>query len=136
MRLTRILGIWGMLGLLMFFNGALRVVALKPLFGPEAGEVLSALLGVVIVLGASRPFLLEERPMPTGGVLRVSLIWFALTVITESVLAIVSGQTWSAILLAYVPWTGSLWPMVLVAVIAAPLVWLPRREDPEEHVVR
>jgi hypothetical protein len=25
---------------------------------------------------------------------------------------------------------------VLVAVIAAPLVWLPRQGDPEEHVVR
>jgi hypothetical protein len=137
MRLKRVLGIWAMLALLMFFNGALREVALEPIFGRDAGDMMSAFLGLIIVFGASRPFLVEEAPMGAGQILRVSLIWFALTVAFETGLGITSGQTWPQMLRAYAPWKdGSLWPIILVAVIAAPFVWLPRKQEPQQHVAR
>jgi hypothetical protein len=117
MRLKKIVAIWGMLALLMFFNGALRVGVLIPLFGQASGEMMSAFLGIIIVFSASRPYLEREAPMVGRQVMRVSAIWLALTVLFETGLGLMAGQSWTDMARSYALW---------VSVGAAPFMWLRR----------
>jgi hypothetical protein len=126
MRIGKILGVWGVLAGLMFWNGFMRIAVLQPVFGPEAGEMMSGFIGVIIIFGASRPFLVEEPEQPVSRVARISALWVMLTIILEAVLGRLSGQTWSEMARTYAFWDGQFWPVILVTVGSAPFVWLRR----------
>jgi hypothetical protein len=125
MKHSRIVGVWLVLAGLMVVNGILRVAILSPLLGRSLGDVISPLLGMVIVIGASRPFL-HESEMVAESPWRVSIVWVLLTIAFEIVLGRATGSSWSAIGGAYAIWNGELWPLVVLCVAAAPFVWAPR----------
>ncbi len=130
MKLKHVLGAWLVVAGLMICNGLVRVAFLGPLLGVEAAEMMSVFLGIVIVSGASRPFLAPHAPQSRAEIWRVSMIWVATTIAFEVALGRLSGRTWSEIAGAYSLWTGSFWPLILLAVGLAPFMWLrhPREQ--------
>jgi hypothetical protein len=124
MGLGRIAGAWLLLAVLMIGNGLLREVGLVPAVGRAGADVLSAMLGIAIVLLATRPFLRPLSGAPTGALIRVSLLWLVATVAFEFLFGhYVDGKSWSELAGDYAIWRGRLWPIVLAALVLAPFVW-------------
>ena len=120
----RVFGVWLLLAMLMSANGVFREVVLVPRVGATAAGVLSAALGIAIILGVTRPFLRPFAARPTARPGRVALAWLVLTVAFEFVVGHwVDGKSWRTLLENYALWRGHLWPIVLAAVVAAPFLW-------------
>ena len=131
MRFRNIFGIWAIIAGLMFFNGALRFVIFSPFLGREAGEMMSLFIALIIILGATRPFLAEVPPQPTRRIWLVSLTWVLLTFALELALGFLFGRTWSEIGRTYMVLDGSFWPLILLAVGVAPFQWIKRVDSSE-----
>ena len=115
---------WLILLVLMFGNGALRVLVLQPRMGEEVARRVASLLGVVIVMAFARAFVARAGGATSGELLRVGLVWTALTLGFEFVFGhYVSGQSWAALLADYDVRRGRLWPLVLVATAIGPWLW-------------
>jgi hypothetical protein len=125
MKHSRIIGVWLVIAGLMVVNGVSRVAVLYPLLGHSLGDVISPLLGIVIVIGASRPFL-HGSEMVAESPWLVSAVWLTLTIAFEVFLGRSTGLSWNAIGAQYAIWEGELWPLVVISVGAAPFVWAPR----------
>jgi hypothetical protein len=124
MSLRRVFGVWSFLAVLMTGNGILREAALVPWFGRASADVLSAALGIAIILAATRPFLRPRKSPPPMHPGRVSLAWVGLTVAFELVVGRwVDGKSWGELLANYALWRGQLWPVVLATVALAPFLW-------------
>jgi hypothetical protein len=136
MRIGKILGVWAAIAGLMICNGALRVTILQPWLGLEAGEMMSGFIGLIIVVGVSRMFLVSEPDLPLRRVIFVSAMWVALTVLFETTVGRLSGQTWAEIGRGYAVWDGAFWPVILVATGSAPFMWLRRWTIPIPTVVK
>jgi hypothetical protein len=134
MSTLKILRVWLVLAGLMVCNGVLRVGILSKVLPPRLSEIVSALLGVVIVISASRSFLRGERPQTMDEVYRVAGLWLILTLVFETSVGVLGGLTWRELIAAYAVWDGAVWPLVLISVVAAPFIWLPRADDAASRV--
>jgi hypothetical protein len=130
MRYSKVVTIWLILAGLMVCNGIFRVAVLIPAVGNAIAQVVSVALGIIIVLAGTRPFLSGQPRMTRRQVLNVSVSWLTLTVAFELLVGWATGRSWPDLLAAYAIWNGALWPLVLMAVVLAPIVWLPRAETP------
>lgn len=125
MSFRRTLGVWALLALLMTANGVLRELALLPWLGRSAADVLSAVIGIALILGTTRAFLRPLAGTPSAHPGRVALAWIGLTVAFEFLVGrYVDRKSWSELLANYAIWRGRLWPVVLAVVAAAPFLWL------------
>jgi ABC-type enterobactin transport system permease subunit len=128
MKTKTILGAWLVLAGLMVCNGIFRVALLTPLLGVESAEMMSVFTGIIIVFAAPQPFIARYAPQPFAQVWRTSIIWVFATIVFEAVLGVASGRTWSELIGAYSLWSGSFWPVILVAVGTSPFVWLLQQQ--------
>ena len=135
MSTLRVVRVWLILAGLMVCNGLLRVGIFAKVFPPRVAEAISAVLGVIIVIGASRPYLREERPQTMDDVYRVAGIWLILTMVFETSVGLLGGLSWRELLAAYAVWDGAVWPLVLISVVASPFIWLPRVDDAPGRVM-
>jgi hypothetical protein len=115
---------WLLLLVAMFANGMLRVFVLQPRLGEHAARQVAVFLGIVIIFGLALPFV-KSLPRPTPAeLLRVGLLWLALTVAFEFLFGhYVSGASWDTLLADYDLLRGRLWPLVLLSTAVAPWVW-------------
>jgi hypothetical protein len=135
MSTLRVVRVWLILAGLMVCNGLLRVGILAKVFPPRVAEAISAVLGVIIVIGASRPYLRQERPQTMDDVYRVAGLWLILTMVFETSVGLLGGLSWRELLAAYAVWDGAVWPLVLISVVASPFIWLPRIDDAARRAV-
>ena len=127
----RAVGTWLMLAAVMIANGVFRALVLLPVMGPGAAQVVSVALGIALVLLLTRPFLRSLRFASTRTSATIAAAWVAMTVAFEFGFGHwVGGESWSELLHAYDLASGNLWPLVLLAIAAAPFIWRPRRPDP------
>ena len=126
MSMSRIVRVWLVLAGLLLWNALLRFGALERLLPQLVADIASGLLGVFIVIGASRPFLREERPQTMDDIYRVSGIWLILTLLSQFAMGLLGGHGWRETVLNYAAWEGPLFPAVVIAIVAAPFIWLPR----------
>lgn len=114
------------LGLLvvMFANGALRVLVLQPRLGEDAARQVASLTGLAIVLGVSVVFVRLGPHGTTGRQwLAVGLLWMVLTLAFEFLFGhFISGLSWSALLEDYDLRRGRLWALILVGTLLGPWV--------------
>jgi hypothetical protein len=111
----------------MSLNGVLREALLVPMARRKAADILSAVSGIVIVLGVSRRFLRGADPSETSPG-RVAGSWLVLTVAFEFLVGhYVDRKRWSELAANYAIWRGRLWPLVLLTVVIAPFLWMRRR---------
>lgn len=127
--IARLGAFWLLLAVVMSANGIFRELALVPLVGRTRAGIISATLGIAIILTVTR-FAYRSRtgelPMQPIQVspLGVSLSWLGMTVAFEELFGhYVDGKSWAELASNYAIWHGQLWPLVLLSVGLAPLLW-------------
>ena len=118
---------WLVLLVAMVAAGAFRVAVVAPRLSSFGTEVAGALLGLVVILALTRPFIrsLERPTLPT--LVGIGALWLGLTVAFEfGFFHYVGGKSWESLLEQYDVGKGHLWPFVLAAVAATPFVWRRR----------
>jgi hypothetical protein len=120
-----VLGVWLLLAVAMSLNGIVREVALVPALKRTAADIVSAALGITIILAVTRPFLRPFAGRAAARPGRIAVAWLALTVAFEFLFGhYVDGKSWSELAANYAIWRGRLWPVVLSTVGLAPFLWL------------
>jgi len=114
---------WFALFMLMFSNGAARVVLLQPRLGEERARQVASLTGAVLVLALSGLFVGVSPEATSSQLLSVGVGWLAGTVAFEFLFGhFVSGASWTALLADYNILRGRLWSLILLCVCLGP--WL------------
>jgi len=125
MLILRTLGTWLLVTIAMIVNGAFRVTILQPWFGERVADVVSAGLGIGLILLFTRPFLRRLEAPTHRKLLAISGAWLALTVAFEFLFGhYVMGESWAVLLANYNILRGRLWPLILVALVLAPFCWV------------
>lgn len=126
---------WLALLVAMMANGFFRGLVLQPRLGEHVARQVASLLGVLIVLALTAPFVRRLGNPGSAELLGVGLLWLLLTVVFEFLLGrYVSGATWETQLADYNLLRGRLWPLVLLATFLAPWLWgLVRRQSSTPH---
>ena len=123
-RMTRILGVWLLLAVLMSANGIFRELALKPALGATSADIVSAMLGIAIILGITWWLFRPLAGSATRDLVRASVLLVSLTVAFEFLVGhFVDGKSWSELVANYVIWRGRLWPIVLATIALTPFLW-------------
>jgi len=124
MSLVRILLVWLLLAVLMSGNGIFREAVLLPQAGRAAADLISAFLGIGIILGTTGFFFRRLRGEPTRRLVMASALLVVLTVAFEFLVGrFVDGKSWSELAANYAIWEGRLWPILLVTLALTPFIW-------------
>jgi hypothetical protein len=122
--LLRTFGVWLLLAFLMSANGIFRETVLKSQLGPRPADVLSAALGITMILFVTA---IGFRPLsgaPLDRLVVVSVLLVGLTVGFEFLVGrTVDHKSWAELLGNYAIWRGRLWPTVLVVIALTPFLW-------------
>jgi len=120
----RLVVAWLALAAAMSLNGVFRELVLRPALGARVASVLSAVLGVVLVLVLTRALLSPLGGLGLGTLSAASAAILVLTVSFETSLGLfVDHRSWRALLHHYALWNGELWPIVLAVLTLTPFIW-------------
>ena len=122
MTITRLLVTWLILAALMTANGAFRELVLKASLNVGVAELISALLGITLILVVTFISFRSPRDYPLASLALMSLLLVGLTVAFEFGLGLISGKSWSELLANYRFWEGRYWPLVLVTLAVSPFL--------------
>ena len=115
---------WLLLFVVMFANGAIRVLVLQPQLGEDLARQVASLSGVVLVLLVSWLFVRASPSATPTQLWWVGVAWLCATVAFECVFGrFVSGLSWQALLADYDLRRGRLWSLILVSVCSGPWLW-------------
>lgn len=124
MSIPRLLVAWLLVAVAMSINGIFRELALRPAIGPMPADILSAILGIAIIVGITGWLLRTRIRQPIAHLVRVSALLVGLTVAFEFLFGhYVDRKSWSELAANYAFWRGRLWPLVLVTLALMPFVW-------------
>jgi hypothetical protein len=125
MSFPRIALTWFVVALAMIANGVFREVVLVPQLDREGADALSLVFGIVIMAGVTRPFLIRWATPEPMGLLRIGLIWLGMTLLFEWTFGhYVDHKSWSQLADQYRVWDGQMWPIALLTIVIAPLLWV------------
>jgi len=111
---------WLVLLAVAFVNGAVRQLAYPSTLGDFAARQVSTGVGAV-AFGAVIWLLLRRWPFSRAShAWATGALWTVLTVAFELALVRRQGGSWDVVVAQYALWQGSLWPILLVWVLAAP----------------
>jgi hypothetical protein len=104
-----------------FANGALRVFAYPRALDDFAARQVSAGIGAVL-FGVAIWLLLRRWPIARASqAWATGALWAVLTVAFELVLVLAEGGSWDAVAAQYAIWDGSLWPLLVLWLLVAPV---------------
>lgn len=130
MSLIKLIGVWCLLAVVMIGNGIFRESLLLESFGRRNADIFSAVLGIALILGITRPFLKPLAGRSAKELAVISVAWVAMTLVFEFVFGHwVDGKSWSELLGNYAIWRGRLWPLVLASLAVAPFIWARRGSE-------
>jgi hypothetical protein len=114
---------WLLLFVVMFANGAVRVLVLQPRLGEDTARQVASLSGLALVLVVSCLFVRASPLAKPAELFWVGVAWLCATVSFEFLFGrYVSGLSWQALLADYDVLRGRLWSLVLISVCLGP--WL------------
>jgi hypothetical protein len=114
---------WFVLFVVMFANGAIRVVVLQPRLGEDLARQVASLSGVALVFLVSWAFVGASPSATRRQLWGVGVLWVCATVAFEFLFGhFVSGLSWHALLADYNLLQGRLWSLILISVCLGP--WL------------
>jgi hypothetical protein len=120
------LAVWLGILLLANLNGAVREMWLIPAMGKIPGRALSTVVLSVLVFLITWLTVGWIRPVSTGDAMLIGLVWLLLTLGFEFLVGhYVFHKPWAELTEDYNVARGRIWPLVLVAVLFAPL-WTAR----------
>ena len=115
---------WLLLFVVMFANGAIRVLVLQPQLGEDRARQVASLSGVPLVLLVSWLFVRVSPEARSAQLWWVGVAWFIATVAFEFLFGhFVSGLSWHALLADYNILRGRLWSLILISVCLGPWFW-------------
>jgi len=115
---------WLLLLVVMFANGAIRVLVLQPQLGEDRARRVASLSGVALVLLVSWLFVRVAAGARPAQLWWVGVAWLIATVAFEVLFGhFVSGLSWQAQLEDYNILRGRLWSLILVTVCLGPWFW-------------
>ena len=115
---------WLVLFVVMFANGAARVVVLQPWLGEDRARQVASFTGVVLVLLVGWIFVRTSPQATSGQLLWVGVGWLTGTLAFEFLFGrFVSGLSWSALLADYNVFKGRLWSLIVISVCLGPWLW-------------
>jgi hypothetical protein len=118
--------VWLGILLLANLNGAVREMWLIPAMGKIPGRALSTVALSVLVFLIAWLTVGWIRPVSTGDAMLIGLVWLLLTLGFEFLVGhYVFHKPWAELTEDYNVARGRIWPLVLVAVLFAPL-WTAR----------
>lgn len=122
---TRLIVVWVCMAIAMTANGIFREAVIKRMLSATAADVLSAVLGIIIIGVITRiGFSVISATATTGSLLATSVILVLLTVAFECTIGIlVDHKSWSDLAGNYAIWRGQLWPIVLGFLAVTPFLW-------------
>lgn len=124
MSLRRLLAVWLLLAVIMTANGLFRELALVPTIDRAPADIVSAMIGIGLILGVTGLFFGPLIGAPVARLARVALLLVGLTVAFELVVGhYVDGKSWSELAANYAIWQGRLWPVVLLSLGVSPFLW-------------
>ena len=106
--------IWISIIPLAIVNGGLRQRILDPLFGEKFANPISGLILCILIFIISLIFIPRLGKGNTRIYLIMGIIWVLLTIIFETILGLIMGNTFKEIINAYNITTGNLWLIVVV----------------------
>jgi hypothetical protein len=122
---------WLILFVVMFANGAIRVLVLQPQLGQALARQVASLSGVALVLLVSWLFVRVSPEARSAQLWCVGVAWFSATVAFEFLFGrFVSGLSWQALLADYNILRGRLWSLILLSVCLGPWFWGTVRARP------
>jgi len=114
--------IWLALIPLAILNGGLREMVINPLMGAEYGQPISC-FSLCLLLFVLCWFFIPKIGRGTAKTyLIIGLLWIALTVLFETCLELLTGNTFVGVLKTYDITSGNLWLLVVLFTGIAP--WL------------
>jgi len=114
---------WLILFVVMFANGAARVVVLQPRLGEDRARQVASLTGVVLVLLVSWLFVRASPRAAPGQLAWIGLGWLGATLAFEFLFGhFVSGLSWGDLLAYYDVLRGRLWSLIVISVGLGPWV--------------
>lgn len=124
MTFVRLLRAWLIILPFMVANGMFRELVLRRYVSTQVAEIISAALGVAIIVAVTRFTLRPLAGKSTGALIRASLTFVLLTAVFEFAFGLyVDRKSWSELLANYEIWNGRLWPVVLGMLAFAPFLW-------------
>jgi proline iminopeptidase len=111
---------WLVLLAVAYLNGAIRQLAYPSTLGDFAARQVAAGVGAV-AFGFAIWFLLRRWPLSRARhAWATGALWAVLTVAFEVALVRGGGRPWDDVVDQYALWKGSLWPLLVLWVLAAP----------------
>lgn len=126
MSYSRLLGAWLVLAVAMPLNGVFRELVMKPRIPHGLADIVSAVLGVGLILGITRWIFRIPSETPVRSLAAVSVFLVILTIAFEFSFGLAEGRTVAELLENYAIWRGRLWPIVLATLGATPFLWRGR----------
>lgn len=124
MTMLRLFGSWVLIAIAMIANGIFREVAIKPLLGNTAAEIISAVLGIAIIVIMTRYLLHPLAGKRASQLVRASATLLILTVSFEFLFGhYIDHKSWSELVANYAIWQGRLWLIVLMTLAFTPFLW-------------
>ena len=120
----RVLITWMVLAVVMSMNGIFRELVLRRFASAQTSGIVSAALGIALVLAVSHALFPTLTGYTTGALIQTSVVLVVLTVAFETALGIlIDHKSWQELLAHYALWRGELWPIVLATIAITPFVW-------------
>ena len=115
---------WLLLFVVMFANGAIRVLVFQPRLGEDLARQVASLSGAALVLLVSWLFVGASPSAKPWQLWWVGVAWLCATVAFEFLFGrFVSGLSWQALLADYDLLQGRLWSLILISVCLGPWLW-------------
>jgi hypothetical protein len=120
-------GIWLVLLLAAFINGAMREMLIAPRVGEQIGHRIGVVVFSCVIFGITYVFVKTLTPVPFSSLLYVGLFWLALSLLFEcGFFHYVMHEPWEKLLADYNIFRGRLLIVVWLTTLFSPLLcgWL------------
>jgi len=122
MTALKAIGMWFLILGLAVANGGLREAVLLQALPRPAAFTLSGIILIACIFGVAALLVPWLGPLDAWRYALIGLLWLPLTVALEFAIGVwLRGETVTSLLEAYKFKHGNIWPLVLLAVAAAPL---------------
>ena len=120
----RFLATWLAMAVAMSANGVFRELVLKRITAPRIADVVSAIIGIVLIALITRIGFRTMIAPSTRSLAFASVMLVLLTIVFETVLGIVvDHKSISQLVEHYAIWHGELWLLVLAFLAYTPFLW-------------
>jgi hypothetical protein len=116
-------GVWLVMLVAAFINGAIRELLIVPQVGEQVGHFLSVFVLSGVIFGITYLFISAFGPLPARMLLGVGLFWLVLSLLFEfGFFHYVMHAPWSKLLADYNIFRGRLLSVVWLTMLFAPLL--------------